>query len=369
MSDDRYFLFFNQKTSPGNELEMAGPRGEDGEIFALKLNRLPSSIQRLVFTAAIDGAGSMSHLGMSYWQLFAGGHVAATFAFEGRDFGAEKAIMIAEFYRKDGSWRVAAIGQGFNGGMSALLKHFGGKETPSAPPKPAPAPPPPRSAPPPLPTPLPVRLTKITLDKPGERKVVNLNKGGGLQPIAVNLNWGKPAGAAPAPKSGGLFSGFGGGGSAASERMGADLDLGCMVLMRDGTKLVIQPIGGYFGSRTESPFIFLDKDDRTGAAQDGENLTIFRPDLINRVLIFAFIYEGVSNFSHVNARLTLREQDGSETLIQLNNPDSSKGFCAICLIRHTGGGVEIVKEERYFAGHRYADEQYGFGFQWTRGSK
>lgn len=350
LSDDRYFIFYNQKRSPCGGLELRDPRAADGTIFALEPSRLPASIQRLVFAAAIDGAGSMASLRASQWQLFQRGQAVAIFPFEGKDFGAEKALMVTELYRKDDVWRVAAVGQGFAGGLSALLKHFGGQEI-------APSPPPP-----PPPASVPVRLSKVTLDKVGARKTVNLKKGGGLQPIAVNLKWDQRA--PGAAKGGGGFFGLG-----KASPANADLDLGCMLLMRDGKKSVIQPIGGAFGSRTEPPFIFLDKDDRSGASQDGENLTIFRPDLIERVLVFAFIYEGAATFSQVNARLTLREQDGSEILIALNNPDSSRGFCGICLIQRVGDGVEVSKEERYFTGHRDADTHFGFGFQWTRGSK
>lgn len=364
LADDRYFIFYNQKRSPCGGLESVGPRGADGETFALELSRLPATINRLVFTATLDGTGSMAGLRPSRWQLRARGGSApvATFSFSGADFGAEKAIMVAEIYRKDGVWRVTAIGQGFNGGLSALLKHFGGEEI--APPSPT-APPLPVIPPPPPPTPAAaptVNLKKVTLEKQGARKTVSLKKGGGLQPIAVNLNWDRQEAGA---KTGGGFFGFGGGASS----KGADLDLGCLFELRDGDKGVIQPLGGNFGSRTGPPFIFLDKDDRSGASSDGENLTIFRPDLIKRVVVFAMIYEGAANFSDVNGRLTLREQDGSEILVRLNNPDSRSPFCAICLIQRVGDGVEVVKEERYYAGHRFADEHYGFGFQWTRGSK
>ena len=43
----------------------------------------------------------------------------------------EKAIISVELYRKDG-WRIAAAAKGFNGGLSALLKSFGGEEISSS---------------------------------------------------------------------------------------------------------------------------------------------------------------------------------------------------------------------------------------------
>jgi hypothetical protein len=36
--------------------------------------------------------------------------------------------MLGDIYRKNGEWRFNAFGQGFNGGLSALLEHFGGEE-------------------------------------------------------------------------------------------------------------------------------------------------------------------------------------------------------------------------------------------------
>lgn len=129
LSDDHYFVFYNQKQSPQGELKLEG----DGQ-FALDLSRLPASIQKLVFVATIDGAGTMANLGSGAFSLRSNGGEVARFDFKGADFGSEKAIIVAEIYRKD-VWRLAAVGQGFAGGLDALLKHFGGQATEDAAPK------------------------------------------------------------------------------------------------------------------------------------------------------------------------------------------------------------------------------------------
>ena len=46
---------------------------------------------------------------------------------EGQLFAQERATMLVEIYRKDNIWRLAAIGQGFNAGLAALIQHFGGE--------------------------------------------------------------------------------------------------------------------------------------------------------------------------------------------------------------------------------------------------
>ena len=354
LSDDRYFVFYNQKNSPDGALAMSG----NGQ-FAVDLSRLPATIKKLVFVATIDGNGEMRSLDKGAFRLLANGGEVARFDFTGSDFGAEKALMVAEIYSKD-VWRLAAVGQGFAGGLNALLKHFGGEEIQpaAAPPTPMPVP----AAPPPTPAPMPVaplpsvNLTKVTLEKRGEKSKLDLRKGGGVQPIHVNLNWD-----APAPKRGFLAS--------LSAPAAPDLDLGCMFRLKDGTAGVIQPLGGNFGAQNQPPYIFLDKDDRSGAARDGENLTIFRPDLLDLVMVFAMVYEGASDFAEVGGRLTIKEPNGNEIFMRLNSPQRGRNFCAICTVRAGGSSVEITKEEQYFPSHREADAQFGFGFNWTAGRK
>lgn len=86
-------------------------------------------------------------------------------------------------------------------------------------------------------------------------------------------------------------------------------------------------------------------------------------------MVYAFIYEGVADFSSVGGRVTIRDQAGNEITIALNNPDGKRGFCAICTVRNVGDRIEITKEERYFHGHKEADGHYRFGFSWVAGSK
>lgn len=185
LSDDRYFVFFNQPTSPEESIQLLGAQAGDTESFRVTLDRIPPQIQKLAFTATLDGAGQMSQVGPGYLRIVAGGEEVARYSFDGSEFSTERAVMLGDFYLKD-VWRFAAVGQGFDGGLEALLKNFGGEvmeeEAPAAPepqpsqagsapgfappafaapaaPAPAPAPPAPAPqgfTPPPAPGPTPV---------------------------------------------------------------------------------------------------------------------------------------------------------------------------------------------------------------------
>ncbi|MFE8008034.1 TerD family protein [Streptomyces sp. NPDC057418] len=135
LSDDRYFIFFNQPKSPEESIQLLGAQAGDTESFRVTLDRIPASIHKLSFTATLDGAGQMSQVGPGYIRIVAGGEEVVKYAFTGSEFTTERAVMLGDFYLKD-VWRFAAVGQGFDGGLDALLKNFGGEvaeEEPAAP--------------------------------------------------------------------------------------------------------------------------------------------------------------------------------------------------------------------------------------------
>lgn len=91
-----------------------------------------------------------------------------------------------------------------------------------------------------------------------------------------------------------------------------DLDQGCMYRLKDGHASVIQPVGNNFDNRHQLPYILLDKNDRSGERATGRVLAIYKPELLDFIIIFAFIYEGAKNFTTVNSRVTVTDQKGNE---------------------------------------------------------
>ncbi len=361
LSDDRYFIFYNQKISPEGAISAMGEGNGYHETFRIHLEKLPPSIVRLVFTATLDTKKTFYSLKNSKFEIRNASGVVASYVFSGKDFTSETAIIIGEVYLKN-VWRASAVGQGFNGGLSALLKHFGGDEitspSPTPEPKTEPAPTPaPRPEPKPAPAPAPtINLSKIRLDKPGVVHKVLLDKGK-EQYFHINLQWDS----IEAKRSGfNLFFG---------NKSGADLDLGCFWRSKDGDMGVIQPLGESFGSKTSPPYIYLDKDDRTGMALDGENMHIYRPEFLEQVVIFALIYDGTANFEDVNARINIIDTKGNEIFIPLSQRNVGDIFCVVALITNDGQSINFQKEERYFSGHKECDEFYGYGFQWRSSHK
>lgn len=186
LSDEAYMTFYNQPQTPCGAVTLQALNQQ--QTFAVQLTKLDPKIKNLVLTVAIDGQGVMSQLNKGVLQVLnSQKQPVAEFAFDGSLFNQERAIMLLELYQKDGIWRLAAVAQGFNAGLDALIRHFGGEvaqDTPSAQPATHPtasslplAP----SAPivPPLIPNAPatkVQLSKISLDKAGASHRINLNK-------------------------------------------------------------------------------------------------------------------------------------------------------------------------------------------------
>ncbi|HWM58100.1 MAG TPA: tellurium resistance protein [Pseudonocardia sp.] len=210
-----------------------------------------------------------------------------------------------------------------------------------------------------------VSLSKVTLTKSAPSISLTKRGGAGGQ-LRVNLQW--STGVAPAPAKKGLFSRLTGGGP-----QGIDLDLACLWEFTDGSKGVVQALGNAFQAPyAGQPIIRLDGDDRSGSVSGGENMFIdlSRINEIRRILVFAFIYEGVPNWASADGVVTLFPSSGPEIEVRLDESDPSAPTCVIAMLENTGGELVVRREVQYIRGGQAdVDRAYGWGMEWARGSK
>lgn len=211
----------------------------------------------------------------------------------------------------------------------------------------------------------PVSLSKVTLTKAAPS--VSLTKRGGASGILrVNLNWdARP----PQAQQGGFLKRLTGGGGGGS----IDLDVAALYEYTDGSKGVVQALGNAFrDSRAGDAICWLDGDDRSGQNTGGENLFVNLQHVaeIRRILVFAFIYEGVPNWAAANGVVTLHPASGPEIEVRLDEHDPRSPLCAIAMLENTGGELSVRREVRYIQGSQAElDRQYGWGMNWTAGRK
>ncbi|MEQ8156695.1 MAG: VWA domain-containing protein [Clostridiaceae bacterium] len=124
--DDRYLIFYDQTSFPENSVQMSENNNGTAR-FKVQLSKIPDTVRDLVFIASIYGKGDMSKISGGFISICDKNGEQLRYEFDGSDFNNERAIILAEIYFKD-LWRVNITGTGFEGGLSALVKQFGGKE-------------------------------------------------------------------------------------------------------------------------------------------------------------------------------------------------------------------------------------------------
>lgn len=386
---DGDFVFYNQPAHSSGAVRHEGKRNAGGQVtdtLFVDLARVEPAIETVVLAASADGGtfGQVPGLSVRVLDARQGTEVAR---FDSSDATVETAFVLGEFYRRQGAWKFRAVGQGYGSGLEGLAKDYGitvdepQHATPApvapavtgppagAPPITAPpvTAPPPTMTPPPAPPRAPVRLSKVTLTK--EAPSVSLAKQGGTSgAMRVNLNW-------EVRKQ---FTGWGGKrGRAVAMHADLDLDLCALYELSDGRKGVVQALGNAFGALHQPPYIHLDGDDRTGAVESGENLTVNldHRQSFRRILIFVTIYEGARSFADLHATVTLQPLNGAPVDFSLDECTVPSTVCALALITNNGGDLIVQREARYLvpergvSPQRTVDRIYGWGMNWTPGRK
>lgn len=248
------------------------------------------------------------------------------------DFSVETSLVVGEIYRYKGEWKFTAIGSGFNGGLKAMCQNYG--------------------------VDMEIRDPNRGVIELKKGQKVNLTKhGAAMGEILINLNWSQPK------QQRGLFN---------QRAQGIDLDLGCLFELYDGRKGAVQALGNAFGSLSNSPYIALDGDDRTGTNTEGENLRINGAMIsqIKRVLVYTFIYEGIANWREADGVVTVKCPGNQDIKVRMDEYGSSKTMCAIALLENKNGeSFSIEKIVRFFNGHQDMDRAFNWGLHWVAGHK
>ena len=112
-------------------------------------------------------------------------------------------------------------------------------------------------------------------------------------------------------------------------------------------------------------------DDRSGSSGRGEFLHINGEhwNEIRRVLIFAFIYEGVPKWSEADGFITISVPGQADLEARIDSPSNRDMMCACAMLENADGAIRATKHVEYFSGHETMDRRFGFGFRWSAGTK
>ncbi|MDW2884626.1 TerD family protein [Exiguobacterium artemiae] len=359
ISDKNQIVYYNQKKSSNNSISISTEKK-----MKLTLHDLPITTNKVLIVLDIYEAINKKQNFNQFKEIFAIIKNDLTNSELYRynlevDFNKNSTLVVGEIYRHNGEWKFSAVGRGVNGGLGNLLLQYGfamnqkdflktsnndvnnNQSTYNKNSK--------------------ISLSKIELKKSGDS--IDLSKvDDKLGKLNVNLNWNQNGNS---NVNKGFFSSL-------FSSTSVDLDLGCLYELNDGEKGVVQALGNMFGSFNNRPYIKLDQDDRSGNSLNGENLNINGKEYskFKRILIFAYIYDGAANWSEVDGVVKVKQIEGPDIIVKLDNHSNNKNMCAIAMIERTKNNtLKITKLSKYYSGHKELDRAYDWNMRWTAGSK
>ena len=127
--NDDYMVFYNQPTSPCGQIKLTYYESQPTANksiqaeFEVNLSKLPANVDSLFFVLSANmPLNQIQSLEIGVWQQ----NQKAQVEYQAVDFAQQQASILMQIYRKNGIWRLANVAQGFNGGLAAIVQHFGG---------------------------------------------------------------------------------------------------------------------------------------------------------------------------------------------------------------------------------------------------
>ncbi len=119
---DEDFVFFNQPRDAAGTVELTAD-GQCGASLDVQLHRLPAQISKVVVAGSMDAGTFDAVPGLEVTVASRHGRIIARFPVAGVE--RVTAVVLGEFYRRDGGWKFRAIGQGWDSGLAGLATHYG----------------------------------------------------------------------------------------------------------------------------------------------------------------------------------------------------------------------------------------------------
>ena len=126
VGSDEDFVFYNQQESTDGSVRYLGRRETESgphERLLVHLSAVPAEVDAIVLAGSVD-TGSFGDLGkLSLHLMDASGSPIAEYVTA--DASTETAFVFGEIYRRNGLWKLRAIGQGWSSGLAGLAEDFG----------------------------------------------------------------------------------------------------------------------------------------------------------------------------------------------------------------------------------------------------
>jgi tellurium resistance protein TerD len=134
MISDKHFIFYNNLKSPDGSIEHTGDNrtgaGEgDDEQVKVDLSKVSAEVKKIVFVVTIHDAENrkqnFGQVSNSFVRLVNEDNGQEIVRYDlGEDYSTETAMIMAELYLHNGEWKMTAVGNGYAGGLAAVVNNY-----------------------------------------------------------------------------------------------------------------------------------------------------------------------------------------------------------------------------------------------------
>ncbi|WP_405019635.1 restriction endonuclease [Kitasatospora sp. NBC_00070] len=127
--DDQDFVFYHQPSAADGAVTL-GPKEQDGpdghgESATVRLTALPTAVERVAVSVNMDADGSATCGELRAARLSVSAADGSAWTFRPPADPEVSAMLVAEFYRHRGGWKLRAVGQGWSDGLAGLARAHG----------------------------------------------------------------------------------------------------------------------------------------------------------------------------------------------------------------------------------------------------
>lgn len=138
---DEDFVFYNNLVGRDGAVvhtgdNLTGDGDGDDEVIMIDFEKMPSDIHKIAIVVTIHEAeirrqnfGQVSNayirIAKCEDEFDTVGEAVLKFDLE-EEFSIETALVVAEIYRRNGEWKFNAVAAGYQGGLEAIIRSFGG---------------------------------------------------------------------------------------------------------------------------------------------------------------------------------------------------------------------------------------------------
>lgn len=138
---DEDFIFYNNLESRNKAVvhtgdNLTGDGDGDDEVILIDFTKIPNDVKKIAICVTIhDAAARGQNFGQVSNAYIRIAKMADEFDTTGEpvlkfdleeEFSIETALVVAEIYQKNGEWKFNAVAAGYQGGLEAIVRSFGG---------------------------------------------------------------------------------------------------------------------------------------------------------------------------------------------------------------------------------------------------